>query len=91
MHLLPPIFAKDFDSDAWRRIKARVEGRIEQLRDDLEARTNTEGSTEATRGRIAALRELLALEKAPATEPRAGDRYGRQLPVEPKPRATADT
>ncbi len=75
------MFRKDFKSDTWDRLSAHINLRIEELRTQLEQRTNTEHSTAATRGAITELRSILALEKAPKEEPRPGDRIGQSAGV----------
>lgn len=64
---------KHFRTEAWRAMKDAIEHRIAELRTDNDSFANTEQTTAATRGRIAELHELLALEKAPAEAPQASD------------------
>lgn len=84
---LPGLRKSDFKSDVWERLSARLTAQIEILRDNLESRENTEASSAATRGRISALREILALERAPAdalgplTDVTSIDGLGAQRPA----------
>lgn len=83
--------AKHFRTDAWRAVKDAIDKRIDELRIENDSFNNTEQTTAATRGRIAELIELLALEQAPAEVPQAGDEVRtRQSPVAAPPRRFGD-
>lgn len=57
---------EDLFTGTWRRLKATVEDRLEELRSQLECLDLTEQQTSAKRGAIAELRTLLADAEASA-------------------------
>ena len=77
--MLPPTMdPRDFQTDTWKRLAARLEARIDELHQDLE-KTLDEAATARVRGRIAELRTLLALPGAPADES-ADPSHGQPTP-----------
>ena len=72
----------DFRSDTWKRVRQEIEHDLASARERLESFENSEVTTGQLRGKIAALKNLLAREKAPAAEPRQspGTRVGDEEP-----------
>lgn len=62
----------DFSTRTWERIRANVAERLDVLLAEICNTKMTHEATQATRGRIAECKRLLALEGAPATAPRQG-------------------
>lgn len=62
---------EDFQTPAWRRLKADLKARISELRRQNDSSTLTELQTAAKRGAIAELKRILALEKSSAGESEA--------------------
>lgn len=76
----------DFRTDAWKRVRLEIEAELAKARERLESFENTEASTAQLRGKIAALKNMLALEKAPAADPRqAGTRVDDDGPEDGVP------
>jgi hypothetical protein len=69
---------------AWEAIKARAELRLTQLLTELCSTKITHETSQVLRGRIAELHGLLALERAPATPQRRGDRLHAASEDEPE-------
>lgn len=70
---------RDFDTQTWQRLRALLTARLQQLREE-----NDSGDAEITakrRGRIAELKELLALEKPQARRQQPTDREQRPVDV----------
>lgn len=67
-----PILRRDFKTETWEHIRAHIEARLAELQVQNENLNLTDSTTASTRGRIAELRRLLALEKAPAETPAPG-------------------
>lgn len=65
----------DLRSETWTRLRVILLERIEQHRTELEAESPDE-RTATLRGRLRALRDLLALEKAPAKRARPAAELG---------------
>jgi len=61
---------------SWDRVRSHSEKEIEKARDRLETRGLSEADTEFERGRIKALREVLALADPPKPIPPSGPGYG---------------
>lgn len=64
-----PLTPADRQSALWRRLKSEFTTELELLRTDLE-RTQSEATTASIRTRLQLLREILALERDPATTAR---------------------
>ncbi len=76
----PTLTRADFDSRAWKRLKATLESARSDARAMLEADAD-EKTTWRLRGKIAQLNELLRLEASPAQEPRTGDTLSADEPL----------
>lgn len=57
------LFPEDINSSTWRRLKAHVEQRLALYR-EMNDKEQSESQTAMQRGRIAMLKEILALDKA---------------------------
>jgi hypothetical protein len=59
---------EDFETDTWKRLRAHIEGELAEVRERLESPLLDADMTQVVRGRIAALKGLLALETALAED-----------------------
>lgn len=70
-HPFNPLSQADALSPVWKsRIKPQLVARLDELRTELEKPSNTDASTASLRGKIAVLKEILALERDPVAEAR---------------------
>jgi hypothetical protein len=66
----------DLQSDTWKRLVAGLQERREALIGDLKSINLDHAHTMVTRGRLAEIEKLLALDKAPAKRPAPSDEDG---------------